>query len=201
MVKKVIYFVRHGETLFNRMKKIQGSSDIELSDIGMEQAKNVKGLEGIFFDKLLHSGLKRSKETLEIIKKSNNLENNIEENDLLKERSYGIFEGLTEIEIESKYSILYDEWKKNENAKIEGSESIDAVIERFLKFCNIVRDNDFKSYLCVTHSGFLYAIYKYITNTHLGIRPKIKFLNCSLSILNINDDKLEFIIGNETYVN
>ena len=52
-----------------------------------------------------------------------------------------------------------------------------------------------------TWDACIYAIYKYITNTHLGIRPKIKFLNCSLSILNINDDKLEFIIGNETYVN
>lgn len=201
MVKKVIYFVRHGETLFNKMKRIQGSSDIELSDIGREQARNVKGLEGKIFDKVIHSGLKRSKETLEIIKRSNNLNNIIEESDLIKERSYGIFEGLTETEIESKYASVYKEWIKNENTVVEGSESIEGVIERFLKFCKIVREDNFSSYLCVTHSGFLYAIYKYITNTDLGIRPKVKFLNCSVSILNIDGDKLEFIVGDETYIN
>ena len=34
-----VNFIRHGETIFNRLKKIQGSSNINLSPIGIEQAK------------------------------------------------------------------------------------------------------------------------------------------------------------------
>ena len=71
MTLKKIYFVRHGQTIFNKMKKIQGSSDIELSDEGKLQANNVK-LDNLNFDMLIHSGLKRSEETLDIIKKNFN---------------------------------------------------------------------------------------------------------------------------------
>ena len=33
-----IYFVRHGETLWNKEKKIQGQSDIPLNEYGIELA-------------------------------------------------------------------------------------------------------------------------------------------------------------------
>jgi len=36
-----IYLFRHGETKWNKEKKIQGCSDIELNDIGIIQAENL----------------------------------------------------------------------------------------------------------------------------------------------------------------
>lgn len=200
MSLKKIYFVRHGQTIFNKMKKIQGSSDIELSDEGKLQANNVK-LDHLNFDILIHSGLKRSKETLDIIKKNYDLKGEYIKNDDIIERGYGIFEGLTEDDIKSKHFDLYEKWKENENTQIAGSESIDSVIKRFLKFIEFVKNSSNNNILAVTHSGFLYAIYKYITNTDLGIRPDIKFPNCCVCVLNIKDTNLEFVIGNKTYVN
>ena len=200
MTLKKIYFVRHGQTIFNKMKKIQGSSDIELSDEGKLQANNVK-LDYLNFDMLIHSGLKRSKETLDIIKKNYNLKGEYIKNDNIIERGYGIFEGLTEDDIKSKHFDLYEKWKENENTCIEGSESIDNVIKRFLKFIEYVKNSNGNNILAVTHSGFLYAIYKYITNTDLGIRPDIKFPNCCVVVLNIKDTHLELIIGDKTYIN
>jgi len=200
MSLKKIYFVRHGQTIFNKMKKIQGSSDIELSDEGKLQANNVK-LDHLNFDMLIHSGLKRSKETLDIIKKNYDLKGEYIKNDDIIERGYGIFEGLTEDDIKSKHFDLYEKWKENENTQIAGSESIDSVIKRFLKFIEFVKNSSNNNILAVTHSGFLYAIYKYITNTDLGIRPDIKFPNCCVCVLNIKDTNLELVIGNKTYVN
>ena len=200
MTLKKIYFVRHGQTIFNKMKKIQGSSDIELSDEGKLQANNVK-LDNLNFDMLIHSGLKRSEETLDIIKKNFNLKGEYIKNIDIIERGYGIFEGLTEDDIKDKHFDLYEKWKENENTQIEGSESIDNVIKRFLKFIEFVKNSNSNNILAVTHSGFLFAIYKYITNTDLGIRPDIKFPNCCVVVLNIKDKNLELIIGDKTYIN
>ena len=40
MKRVTVTLVRHGQTIYNMQKKIQGSSDIELSEIGTQQAKN-----------------------------------------------------------------------------------------------------------------------------------------------------------------
>ena len=55
--------------------------------------------------------------------KNNNIElKNIIENDLIIERGYGIFEGLTRQNIKDKYPDLYKEWLENENIKVEKPE-------------------------------------------------------------------------------
>ena len=52
-MKKTLYLMRHGQTLFNLRKKIQGSCDSPLTDEGIRQAK-VAGKyftdNGIIFD-------------------------------------------------------------------------------------------------------------------------------------------------------
>lgn len=199
-----VNFIRHGETVFNRLKKIQGSSNINLSSTGIEQAKNVKINET--YDIAFHSSLNRSKDTLDII--CNNLKIIPKKNvdDLIIERSYGIFEGLTEEDICEKYPDLYNKWKKNENIFIEDAETIDNVILRINKFIKMLIDNNYKNVLVVTHSGVLFALYKFIEQINLRERPKnIKFKNCSSNILEIKYNKyiidLKFNIENQTEVN
>ena len=46
-----IYLIRHGETDWNRMKKLQGTTDIPLNAYGIELAeKTAEGLKDIPFD-------------------------------------------------------------------------------------------------------------------------------------------------------
>ena len=198
-----VNFIRHGETIFNRLKKIQGLSNINLSSTGIEQAKNIKLNET--YDIAFHSSLDRSKDTLDII--CNNLEIIPKKilDDSVIERCYGIFEGLTKEEIFEKYPELYKKWSYNENIFIDGAESIDNVILRIKKFIKMLIDNKYKNVLVVTHSGVLFALYKFIVQINLGKRPKnIKFENCSSNILEIkyNQDiiDLKFYIGNQTEV-
>jgi phosphoserine phosphatase len=200
-----VYFIRHGQTKFNVLKKIQGSSDIPLTDEGIKQAYNCNIDKNVNFDIAYHSSLSRSKDTLEII--CNKLVNKPEFhcNDLVIERGYGIFEGLTEDDIKEKYDNIHLNWLNNENTYIENAETIDNVVDRIKNFLNLIVLNKFKNVLVVTHSGFLFALYKYITNMDLGVRPKnINFPNCSVQVLDIfySEDvihNLHFHISDQTY--
>ena len=58
------WYVRHGETLFNRKGRIQGVCDSPLTDIGIEQAKKTaEALEDQPFDRIFVSSSGRAKET------------------------------------------------------------------------------------------------------------------------------------------
>lgn len=205
MKKVSVNLIRHGQTEYNLLGKIQGSSDIDLSEIGKEQAVNFNINKQEYYDIAYHSSLKRSEETLQIIANKLDILPKIEMCDLIIERRYGIFEGFTDEDINNKYNEIYIKWKNNENTEIKNAETIENVIERIKKFIIILVKNEFGNVLAVTHSGVLFALYKFITKTNLGERPpKINFKNCCSTILNIYYDKykinkLEFNISNHTY--
>ena len=48
-----VYFVRHGQTIFNLMSKMQGWSDSPLTDLGIEKLKETGDyLKNVHFDAL-----------------------------------------------------------------------------------------------------------------------------------------------------
>lgn len=67
--KMEIYLIRHGETEWNTLRKLQGRSDTELNEVGIQLAQMTsKALEDIPFDVIYTSPLKRAKKTAEIMK-------------------------------------------------------------------------------------------------------------------------------------
>ena len=209
-MKKTIHFIRHGQTRYNLEKKIQGSVDIPLSDIGIKQAEDFDTTSCLpKYDVAYHSSLSRSKKTLDIILgKLENPPSKIIMSDLIKERSYGIFEGLHESEIESKYPETYSKWKQDENAVILNAEPIEIVISRVLDFVDMIVESDDTNIIAVTHSGVLYSLYKHIIDLDLGVRPKdLYFHNCCSVYLNIDIneqkkiEKYEFKFGDRIFTN
>lgn len=91
----MIYIVRHGETDWNKLGKIQGHTDIELNELGEKQALTVKEkLKDVKFDKVFSSPLKRAFKTAQII-----CDGEIVADNRLKERFNGELEGKTKSEI------------------------------------------------------------------------------------------------------
>jgi len=184
-------FVRHGTTEYNEQNRVQGSSDIPLSKKGYEDIEKVV-LEHCNYDMYFHSPLMRSEDTLHgILEKYNkHIQNEkIYESPYVTERGYGIFEGLTPNEIKEQYPSYYDDWLKNENVSGENIESIEHVIERIQEFIERCIKYPHANMLVVTHSGFLYALYKYITGAPLHLKPKdftISFPNCCVVDLQIS---------------
>ncbi len=96
-----IYIVRHGQTMWNKEKRLQGSVDIELNENGKELAIITgKNLADTHIDIIFSSPLKRAHETAKLIKNSRDIE--IIVDDRLRELNFGSMEG-------ESYEKLYEE--------------------------------------------------------------------------------------------
>jgi broad specificity phosphatase PhoE len=93
MFSRGFYYLRHGETDYNVQKILQGHSDIPLNATGREQAqKAAQILARHPIDRIIASPLLRAAETAQII--NTVLQKPINYDDRLKERNFGLFEGL-----------------------------------------------------------------------------------------------------------
>jgi broad specificity phosphatase PhoE len=108
----VLYYVRHGETDFNRQGRLQGRRDTVLNAHGRRQAAECGALLRDLFArdhrqaqgfKYTSSPLTRARETMEILRATLDLEaHNYEVDARLLEIAYGEWEGLTLQEIETQ---------------------------------------------------------------------------------------------------
>ncbi len=147
-----IYVVRHGQTEWNVLKKMQGSADIPLNDKGIEQAKKTKNnLENIDIDLIFCSPLMRAKQTEEVINEDRNL--NITFDERLRERNYGEFEGT------SKSSFDYNAfWSYQKNMKYEKAENVQDFFKRIYDFLDDITSKEYNNILIVCHAGVEKAI-------------------------------------------
>ncbi|EGC8557310.1 histidine phosphatase family protein [Listeria monocytogenes] len=93
-MKKTLYLMRHGQTLFNQRKKIQGFCDAPLTDLGIKQAKIAGSYfkeNNITFDQAYSSTSERACDTLELI-----TDKSYQRLKGLKEWNFGTFEGESE---------------------------------------------------------------------------------------------------------
>lgn len=87
-----LYMVRHGETDWNKERRIQGQVDIPLNEFGRHLAKETgKGLSDISFDLCISSPLSRAVETAELILGGRDVP--VEKDSRIVEMAFGVWEG------------------------------------------------------------------------------------------------------------
>ncbi len=96
-----IYFIRHGETDWNKIQRYQGQTDIPLNDTGRAQAARNGGVLGQVLGAAktevdyVASPLERATETMEIVRASMGIAPQpFRTDDRLKEQNFGHWEGL-----------------------------------------------------------------------------------------------------------
>src|SRR5919112_3187296 len=95
-----LLLARHGETDWNRELRIQGSSDIELNELGRRQAQGLaQELTDVDLDAIYASDLARARQTAEAVAATHGLEVKLDSR--LRERSFGSWEGLTRDDLDA----------------------------------------------------------------------------------------------------
>ena len=147
-----LFVVRHGQTEWNVMKKMQGSADIELNEQGLSQAEETSDrLKEYDFDIIYCSPLKRAKQTASIIGEGRNC--NIVYDERLRERNYGEFEGT------SKSSFDYNEfWAYTKNLNYYKAENVQEFFKRIYDFLDEITKKEYEKVLIVCHAGVEKAI-------------------------------------------
>ena len=157
--KTRIILVRHGETEWNRRRRIQGQSDIELTDLGRRQAaRTAARLAALKIAAIYSSDLSRAYETAFTIAQPHGMP--VEQVLDLRERAFGDWEGLTAEEIAQSYAEEYRKWVHDRfNAVIPNGESLSQLFERAWKTFRLLTDrHDGETVVLVGHGALLSVI-------------------------------------------
>ena len=131
-----LILVRHGQTEWNQLRKLQGQKDSPLTARGRLQADLTgKALLGCSISHFYCSDAGRALETAERIRKVNPSLPVARQDARLRELNYGNWEGMFLKEIEAAYPELYKA-HKNEPASFQapGGETFGDLKDRFLAF-------------------------------------------------------------------
>lgn len=147
---KDLYLMRHGETLFNVRRKIQGWIDSPLTQNGIKQAHAAGALlheRGVRIDHAYCSTAERASDTLEIVLAE--MEQNLTYERLknIRERGFGMFEGESEDlnPPREHYDDLFPHY---------GGETSFEVQERMVAtLTDIMKPADTQCVLAVSHGG------------------------------------------------
>lgn len=149
-----LYVVRHGETDYNKERKIQGHINIPLNENGKNQAIKVRDdLKNKHIDLIITSPLDRAFTTASIISDG---KIPIVKDKRLKERYLGTLEGAN---VEK-----YDRFKYNDMILNFTEENVESVRDVYNRVGSLLRNIDKynkNNILLVTHSGIMNSIYYY----------------------------------------
>lgn len=198
-----IYFIRHGETLWNTLKIFQGRSDSPLTELGISQAEKLsEKLKDIEFTDFYSSPMGRTIQTTKIIMGDRKQEIKFIEE--FKEISMGDIEGIPRSEFEEKYPKEFYDFFNNPvdyDPKVYHGENYYEVIERVKKGLDKLLSylNDSDRVVVVTHGVTIKALFHVITKERMDVLGAAKVpQNTSVSIVKYKDGKFNIEVFSDT---
>ncbi len=199
-----LYIVRHGETVWNKAGKLQGSTDIQLNDFGRELAKITgEALKNTRIDKIYTSPLIRAYETACLIRGDRDIP--VIKDDRIKELCFGDLEGQVMNEMkkdpESHFKNFFE--APDKYVPDENGESLEALCERTARFMDeviIPQSNVCERIMIVGHGAMNKAIMCHIKGHGIdmlwsgGLQK-----NCNVIIVDYSDNKFTVIDEEKVY--
>lgn len=130
--------LRHGQSLWNASNKFTGWTDIDLSEIGVEEARLAgQQLSELKIDVVHTSELIRAQRTAQIVMSLNTASNDVptHRDKRLNERHYGALQGLDKDETRAKYGAEQVHiWRRSFDVPPPEGESLKMCAERTLPY-------------------------------------------------------------------
>lgn len=168
-----LYVTRHGQTDWNRQRKVLGRTDIPLDSVGLAQAELLaQKLTNSNIDLIISSPLKRAHQTAEAVAKATGLA--LLTDDRLIEQDYGTFEGVDRDDPGF--------WAAKECfvCRYPGGESMFQTAHRVYGFLDGLKDRREETVLLVTHGGICRIIHSYFYDMTNEEYPRMMVENCAL---------------------
>jgi len=183
MSESTLIVIRHGETVWNREKRMQGTTDTPLTDVGREQAQALgRRLAGHAFVALYTSDLSRARDTARAIAEHTGRAAVTEPR--LQERRFGIFEGLTFEEIVARYPEEHARFaSRDPDYAVPGGESAHSFTQRCVGcLAEIAGRHRGHEVVVVTHGLVLDSLYRAAHGLDHGARRPVPLINASLNV-------------------
>lgn len=179
-----LVLVRHGETEWNRLRRVQGRTDIPLNETGRAQARDAADRlrsSHARFDAVASSPLSRAAETAAIVADGLGL-GDVELLDALVERDYGDAEGLGDAEIAARYG-----------GHLQARESREATVARVTPaLLDLAERHPAERVLVVTHGGVIGSL---VRDTTAWVWPErgVQIANGSDHAFRVEDGRLALV--------
>lgn len=175
--------VRHGETAWNVERRMQGHLDVPLNQRGLLQAEALGvRLAGENFDVIYSSDLDRALKTVAPLARQGVT---IIQEPRLRERHYGVLQGLTGNEATRMHGPLWEQYQaRHPDVILAGGETLRQFYQRVVDFIGeLQRIHRGQRVLLSTHGGVLDAAYRYATDMPLEQPRTFTIRNGSINVL------------------
>jgi probable phosphoglycerate mutase len=182
--------VRHGETEWNAERRIQGQIDIGLNATGQRQAQAAgRWLKRAGISALYASDLRRAWDTAQAIGVALQLQPVAAPE--LRERRYGVFEGLTYAEAATRFPEGYAAFEgRNADYAFENGESLKVMYARVTgKLCEIAALHPGQNIAVVVHGGVLDVINRFVRGNSLEMARDFLIPNAGINWIALHDGR------------
>ncbi len=165
---KSLYFVRHGQTEWNAIRRMQGQWNSDLNDLGRAQAEvNGRFLQGLDIDYMVASPLDRTRQTAEIIDR--HLQVGFAVDDRIKEWHCGDWSGEMWDEVPHKWPEEFAAWRADPFfGRGPGTENYPDMIARATPFLQDLLANEHRRIAIISHG----LIGRAMVGTLLSLTPE-----------------------------
>lgn len=193
--KTRLYLIRHGETAWNRERRYQGTTNIELAPEGHAQAKRLgKRFLNLPLDHIYASPLDRAMDTAKAVQSTKNVP--LEPMEAFTEINFGKWEGHTVKELIDLYGQSYIDFEKNPFAhEVPGEGSFHNAKDRSVAGVKeIVAKHKNQSVAVVSHGGLLRVLLVGLLNLNEEMYHKTWLNNTSITIVDVYENGEIFLM-------
>ncbi len=189
-----LLLIRHGETASNRERRLQGHRDIDLNAHGRAQAACLgRALSDERIDAVYASDLQRTRNTAQGLIGTRKLPLRLDA--ALRERAFGVFEGLLYDEVAAQYPEGYARWRAHDPSYgPPGGETLEIFHARVVTAVKRLAGQHLGQRIAiVTHGGVLDCLYRAASGMPMsGPRTQL-LLNAAINRLEFQDDRLRVL--------